>query len=136
MQKVSEVNDNPCAFLGLAAGHMIQRPWTVLLLVAGLAGCVAGDPMTRQEMRAIEAYYDWHAAEGPCNAPIMEGVTRSDIVSQNDDRTVKQVRYLYRDYIRRSTRNRRCRGFGSRTFTLTYDEGRPRVIGMSGQTRR
>ncbi|MEM7024215.1 MAG: hypothetical protein AAF637_16735, partial [Pseudomonadota bacterium] len=88
------------------------------------------------EMRAIEAYYDWHAVEGRCSAPIMEGVTRSDILSEDGDQTVRQVRYMYRDYQQRSTRTRRCRGFGSRTFTLINDEGRPRVISMSGQTRR
>ena len=56
-----------------------------------------GDPMTRQEMGAIEACYEWHAAEGRCSAPIMEGVTRSDTASEDDDRTVRQVLLRFRD---------------------------------------
>ncbi|MEM7025949.1 MAG: hypothetical protein AAF637_25715 [Pseudomonadota bacterium] len=86
---------------------------------------------------AIKRYYESNAVEenNQCRAPLMDGVTRSEIVSQEDDRTVVRVVYTYRDTIGRSTATRRCRGFGERTFTLVSEAGRPRVVDMTGERR-
>jgi hypothetical protein len=111
-------------------------------LALGLVGCAAsrdeGSSAVQPAMlSAIKAYYEHNAAEqnNVCKGPLMDGVTRSELVSQDDSQLVVEVGYKYRDYTSRRSTGRACSGFGSRTFTLSRDGGRFRVIGMSGEVR-
>ena len=94
-------------------------------------------PADRAMLRAIQAYYEHNAVEerNTCRSPIMDGVTRSQVLSRDGDETVVEVRYRYSNYVSRRTSNRRCTGFNTRTFTLTDDSSRPRVVRMTGEVR-
>jgi hypothetical protein len=87
-------------------------------------------------MAAIRRYYESNAAEqnNACSAPIMSGVSRSEVVSDSEGQLVVDVTYTYGNYVSRSSS--RCRGFGNRRFTLTNEAGRFQVVGMTGERRR
>lgn len=84
---------------------------------------------------AIKRHYESHAVEenNTCRALIMDGVTRSEILSRENGLTVVQVGFTYRSTVGRRTNRRRCRGFGERTFTVSTEAGRHRVVGMTGE---
>lgn len=89
----------------------------------------------RQIVAAIRLYYASNAAEenNACSAPIMDAVTRTQVVSDSDGLLVVDVSYAYANEINRS--GRRCRGFGTRQFTLSNEAGRFRVVEMTGERR-
>ena len=82
---------------------------------------------------AIQQYYQGNASEdrGRCRAILMDGVTRSELVSEDQDRVVVNVRYRYRS-TSRSERGRGCGGFGERTFEAVPSGDLYRVVSMSG----
>jgi hypothetical protein len=84
---------------------------------------------------AIRRYYESNAAEenNACSAPIMSGVSRSDVVSDSGGKLVVDVTYLYGNWAHRGSM--RCRGTGSRQFTLTRAADGWQVIGMTGERR-
>jgi hypothetical protein len=78
----------------------------------------------------------------------MEGVARSQVLSDDPDQMVIALSYYYRDWIRdgddcsplRPGRcmgfMQECRGFAQRTFTIDKGEDGLSVAGMSGPQRR
>lgn len=89
----------------------------------------------QQVVAAIRRYYESNAAEenNACSAPIMSGVSRTDVVSDSDGELVVDVTYTYGNYAHRASL--RCRGTGSRQFTLTRSVAGFRVVGMTGERR-
>jgi hypothetical protein len=97
----------------------------------------------------VQQYYESRGTEegGRCTAPILQGVARSQVLSDNPDQMVIELTYAYRDWIRdgddcdplrplRCGINRECRGFAERTFTIDKGEGGLSVAGMTGGQRR
>ena len=95
---------------------------------------------------AISTYYRDHAAEydaGPCNRPYFDAITRADVVEEDADHLVLDVRYAFRDRLRDDedsdrvppSSRRVCWGFESRQFTLTKETGVVRVTEMTGLKR-
>ena len=91
----------------------------------------------------IQLYYQRNALEenGRCTRPLLEGVTRSEVLAEDDEQLVIRLTYRYRDSIRDERRLggmfRECTGFASRTFTIAKADGETRVAGMDGpQIRR
>ncbi len=95
---------------------------------------------------AISTYYRDHAIEydtGPCYRPYFDAITKVDIVEEDADHAVLDVRYAFRDRLRddEDTNNvppssrRVCWGFESRQFTLTKETGVVRVTEMTGLRR-
>jgi hypothetical protein len=112
-----------------------------LMLVLGLVGCAADAPpggtapLSREAMAAIQRYYESNAAEqnNACSGLIMNGVTRTNVVSERAETLVVDVTYKYLNYANRS--DSRCRGIGNRRFTLRNDSGRFVVTDMTGERR-
>jgi hypothetical protein len=123
----------------------------VVIAVVGLAGCdparnpaweLAGHPGLLQ---AIGVYYERNAWEenGRCTAPLLEGVTRAEVLAEDEDQLVIRVRYRYRDSIRDRPRVRsgaaglfrECAGFAVRTFTIAKEPEGLVVVGMDGPQR-
>lgn len=129
----------------MARSSLPKRILTALVLVAWwLAACAQTVPSglapgsqgeERAILSAIRAYYENNAVEenNSCKAPLLSGVTRSEVVSRDGNDLVVELGYKYANYVNRSSN--RCRGFGNRTFTLTRDGGRFRVIEMTGERR-
>ena len=121
-------------------------PCAAMILCLGLLGCAgSGEPSL---MRKVQLYYETHATEenGRCTAPLLEGVARSQVLSDNAEQMVLDVSYYYRDWIRdgedcgplrplRCTIMRECRGFAQRTFTIGKGQDAFTVVGMSGPQR-
>ena len=96
---------------------------------------------------AIAAYYEDHATEydaGPCYRPYFDAITKVDVVEQDADHLVLDMRYAYRDRLRDDEdtgsrilpgSRRVCWGFESRQFTLAKEDGGVEVVEMSGSTR-
>jgi hypothetical protein len=117
-----------------------------VILCLWLVGCAgSGQPSL---MRKVQLYYETHATEegGRCTAPLLEGVTRTQVLSDNAEQMVLDVSYYYRDWIRdgddcgplrplRCTVMRECRGFAQRTFTIEKGQDAFTVVGMSGPQR-
>jgi hypothetical protein len=140
------------------AGRRIARILTMLLCGLWLAGCsgapgqsraweLAGQPGLLLE---VQNYYETRAVEegGRCRAPIMQGVARSQVLSDDQSQMVIALSYAYRDWVRdgddcdprRPARCmlalRECRGFGERIFTIDKGQDGLSVAGMSGPQRR
>ena len=106
------------------------------LRIAGLVaaalwlGACAGDPARNPAWQLaghpgllyqIRFYYERNAREegGRCTAPLLEGVTRSEVLAEDQDQLVIQLDYRYRDTIRDEPRLpsgqlsflRECTGF-------------------------
>ena len=121
----------------------------VLASCAGLSTTVVpdtsfapGDPV----QAAISTYYRDHAVEydaGRCNRPYFDAITRVDVVEEDTDHLVLDVRYAFRDRLRDDEDTNRipptsrqvCRGFESRRFTLAKEWTVVRVTDMSGPER-
>ena len=77
-------------------------------------------------------------------APLLEGVTRSEVLAEDQDQLVIQLDYRYRDTIRDEPRLpsgqlsflRECTGFASRTFTVAKRPEGLAVTGMDGPQRQ
>lgn len=95
---------------------------------------------------AMSAYYKDHAVEydvGPCYRPYFDAITKVDVIEDDAEHLVLDVRYAYRDRLRDDedsnnvppSSRRVCWGFESRQFTLAKDDGGVDVIEMTGPTR-
>jgi hypothetical protein len=89
----------------------------------------------------IKLYYERNALEenGRCTAPLLEGVSRSEVLAEDDDELVIGLTYRYRDTLRDERRLglfRECEGFASRTFTIAKADDELTVAGMSGPQKR
>jgi hypothetical protein len=129
-------------------------------LAAATAGCtqywrdsgvydIAGQPGLLLD---IQNYYHEHAVEegGRCPRPLMEGVTASQVLEEDADHLVVDLRYAYRDVLNddddcdRDARFRwlrcsmfpECRGYGERTFTIAKRADGAAITDMSGERRR
>ena len=77
-----------------------------LSLIALLAGCTTGrlpstsfaEPAALEQ--AMKRYYEAHATEqyGYCSTPYIDGLTQVQVVDNQPQRLVIDVRYLYRDW--------------------------------------
>jgi hypothetical protein len=107
------------------------------------AGCTAsrvpetgfGDPQAIE--RAVKSHYERHATEEnrTCLSPFMYGVTRIDVVEEEPERLVLDVRYLYRDRNRDDlgdAQGRACTNYAERRFTLRRDGPGFEVVEMTG----
>ena len=127
-----------------------SRVARVVIAVATLFAC-AGDPAQNPAWQLagypgllfpIKVYYERNALEenGRCTAPLLEGVSRSEILAEDQDQLVVALTYRYRDAIRDEPRLpsgnlpflRECEGFASRTFTIAKSEQGLAVAGMDG----
>lgn len=114
-----------------------------------LAACV-GDPAQNPAWELaghpgllydVKLFYERNALEedGRCTMPLLEGVTRSEILSEDDEQLVLGLTYRYRDVIRDERRLglfRECEGYASRTFTIAKTGDELRVVGMGGPQKR
>ena len=104
---------------------------------------LAGHPGLLYE---VKLHYQQNALEenGRCTRPLLEGVTRSEVLSEDDDELVIGLTYRYRDSIRDEPRSpsgqlpmfRECEGFASRTFTIAKAGDELSVADMSGPQKR
>jgi len=131
-----------------------SRLTTLMVILPLCASCdpykmraweLAGEPGLLFE---IQQYYERNALEegGRCPAPLLGGVTRTEILEDTPERVVLHLNYAYRDMIRdgddcsemrpaRCGIMRECRGFAQRTFTVARTEDGLEVIDMTGQRR-
>lgn len=90
----------------------------------------------------IQLYYQRNALEenGRCTRPLFQGVTRSEVLAEDDEQLVVALTYRYRDSLRDERRLggmfRECQGFATRTFTIAKADGELSVVGMDGPQRR
>jgi hypothetical protein len=125
---------------------MPQPPVCLVLAAVLLGGCAAsrvpetgfGEPQALE--RAVMSYYERHATEESrtCLSPFMYGMTQVDVVDEQPDRLVLDVRYLYRDRNkddRGDGLGRECSNYGERRFTLRKDGAGFEVLGMTGPQR-
>ena len=94
----------------------------------------------------VQLYYQQNALEenGRCTRPLLEGVSRSEVLAEDDEQLVIRLTYRYRDSIRDEPRApsgrlpmfRECEGFATRTFTIAKAEDELIVAGMSGPQKR
>jgi hypothetical protein len=94
----------------------------------------------------IKLYYEQNALEenGRCTRPLLEGVSRSEVLAEDDDQLVVRVTYRYRDSIRDEPRApsgalpmfRECTGYAIRTFTIDKTDGELTLAGMDGPQKR
>lgn len=130
-----------CRRIAVVAGIL----WLAGCAADGRAWELAGQPGLLLE---VKHHYERHATEehGRCTRPLMEGVTRSEVLEE-DDRTLRlRLGYHYRDHLRdgddcdelrplRCGIMRECRGFGERTFTIDKSGAELAVVEMSGPQR-
>lgn len=132
---------------------MACRPLNrVGLLVAALcfAGC-AGDPAQNPAWNLaghpgllydIKLFYERNALEenGRCTRPLLEGVSRAEVLSEDDQQIVLALTYRYRDLMRDERRLgrpfRECEGFARRTFTVAKTGDGFTVTEMGGPQKR
>jgi hypothetical protein len=131
---------------------MIWRRLKIACLVSApiwLVAC-AGDPAQNPAWELagypgllydIKFYYERNALEenGRCTAPLLEGVSRSEVLAEDDDQLVIGLTYRYRDFMRDERRLglfRECEGFASRTFTIAKADDELIVAGMDGPQKR
>jgi hypothetical protein len=94
----------------------------------------------------VQLYYQQNALEenGRCTRPLLEGVSRSEVLAEDDEQLVIQLTYRYRDSIRDDPRApsgrlpmfRECEGFATRTFTIAKTDDELIVAGMDGPQKR
>ena len=89
----------------------------------------------------VKLYYERNALEenGRCTFPLLEGVSRSEVLAEDDDQLVIGLTYRYRDSMRDERRLglfRECEGFASRTFTIAKADDELIVAAMGGPQKR
>ena len=90
----------------------------------------------------VQLFYQRNALEenGRCSRPLLQGVTRSEVLAEDDEQLVVALTYRYRDSLRDERRLggwfRECEGFARRTFTIAKSGGELSVVGMDGPQRR
>ena len=131
---------------------MIWRTLRIACVASGpiwLAAC-AGDPAQYPAWELaghpgllydVKLYYERNALEenGRCTFPLLEGVSRSEVLAEDDDQLVIGLTYRYRDSMRDERRLglfRECEGFASRTFTIAKTHDELIVAGMDGPQKR
>lgn len=129
----------------MARSPLSKLARAALVALAWLAACATvpsgPEPGSQAEQRAllsaIRAYYENNAVEqnNACKSPLLDAVTRSEVVSREDNQLVVELSYRFSDYVNRRGSRGTCSGMGNRTFTLTRSEGRFRVIDMTGEAR-
>jgi hypothetical protein len=115
-----------------------------------LAAC-AGDPAQNPAwdlagqpglLYWVRFYYERNALEedGRCSSPVLEGVSRTEVLAEDDEQLVIRLTYRYRDFSVTSRGCwgflRECEGFSIRTFTVTRTGGELRVSAMGGPQKR
>lgn len=112
-------------------------------LAAPLAGCATAalqsshlGPPERIE-RMIKEHYADHAFEqrGRCTRPFIDAITKVDVIEDEGERWIAEIRYSYRDRLRdedAGSSRKICRGFASRSFTIVPSQSGPTVAEMSG----
>ncbi len=120
-----------------------------LLLTAGLvAGCTTTNQLPSTSFaqpaaleQAMKRYYEAHATEqwGYCSTPYIDGLTQVQVVDNQPDKLVVDVRYLYRDRQKDNRQNsfaQECVNYGGRSFTLAKSAtGGVTVADMTGPRR-
>ena len=117
-----------------------------LALLALLAGCATRLPGTSfadpgELERAMKRYYENHATEehGYCLHPYIDGLTQTEVVTNQPDRLVVDVRYLYQDRFkndRGENGGHECTGYAGRRFTFGKGPaGGVEVLDMTGPRR-
>jgi len=120
-------------------------------LLAGLglllAGCgVKGPALAGYEglQFKVRSYYAEHASEynATCLRPEIEGITRTRVVEDSEERLVVDVRYRFKDeqyaiegHPQITHGRNTCEGFANRTFTIDKTEDGLVVTAMSGERR-
>jgi hypothetical protein len=121
---------------------MKTTPYLLLpaLLLVGCSSVFGEQP---QLDGTIERYYEAHASErgGQCLAPYIDGVTGTQVVEDDPQRLVVDVRYLYRDRYKDNEAGIEgngltgCVGYGARRFVLARSDDTLTVEQMSGPRR-
>jgi hypothetical protein len=124
-------------------GLTISSLCVCLLAAVVVAGCAAsrlpetgfGEPQVLE--RAVMRYYESHATEEnrTCLSPYMEGLTQVDVVEEQPERLVVDVRYLYRDRNKDDRGDglaRECSDYSERRFTLGKGATGVEVLDMTG----
>jgi hypothetical protein len=122
---------------------MPKRSFCLAFVMVLAAGCAAsrvpqtglGDP--RAIERAVMSHYARHATEEnrTCLSPFMYGLTQVEVVEEQPERLLVDVRYLYRDRNRDDLGDglgRACTNYGERRFTLRKEGAGVEVIDMTG----
>jgi hypothetical protein len=122
---------------------MAKRSLCLAFVMVLAGGCAAsrvpetglGDPQAIE--RAVMSHYERHATEEnrTCLSPFMHGVTAVDVVEEQPERLVLDVRYLYRDRNRDDLGDgpgRACSNYGERRFTLRKEGAGFAVLDMTG----
>jgi hypothetical protein len=137
---------------------MIWRRLKIACLVSApiwLFACALADPAQNPAwelaghpglLYEIKLYYERNALEENrrCTRPLLEGVSRSEVLAEDDNQLVTELTYRYRDSIRDEPRSpsghlpmfRECEGFATRTFTISKTGDQLSVTGMSGPQKR
>jgi hypothetical protein len=112
---------------------------TAVLVAGCAASCVPETAFSEPQAleRAVMRYYASHATEEnrTCLSPYMYGLTQVDVVEQEPERLVVDVRYLYRDRNkddRGDGLGRECTNYGERRFTLARGATGLEVLDMTG----
>ncbi len=89
---------------------------------------------------AIAHHYERYASEenGQCLRPYIKGLSRIEMIEDDPERLVVQIRYMFRDRIQDvgEDQNSACVGFNGRRVTLGKTDGKIEVVEMSGPKRR
>lgn len=139
---------------------MIRARWfrhgAAVLVCLWLSGCAGGAEQNPAWQLAgqpglllkVQNYYESRGMEegGRCAAPLLQGVARSEVVSDDSSELVIKLSYYYRDWVRdgqdcdrlrplRCGVARECRGFAERIFWVDKGEDGLSVARMSGDQR-
>jgi len=128
--------------------------WLPALGLLALAACdptknpawtLGGEPGM---LFTIKQYYELNALEegGRCSAPLLEGVTRSRVVEEDEERLSVDLGYYYRDMagggddcdrfrLLRCGVMRECQGFAERSFVVGREGDALRVLEMGGERK-
>ena len=89
---------------------------------------------------AIANHYERYASEenSQCLRPYIKGLSRVEVIEDQPERLVVQIRYFFRDRIREvgDDQNSACVGFNGRRVALGKSDGKIEVVEMTGPKRR
>ena len=117
----------------------VRWPCLAVLCGLGLAACAGGLAGQPDLLADVKRYYDRYAMEegGLCASPQLGPVTGSSVQEQSADRLILRVTYVYSDQDAKtapigSKGPSRCRGVGTRNFTIAKAAGGFEVLEMTG----